>query len=87
MVDHSVPAFNLSVTECSLGIICVSIPALRPLFQRMFPNSFRSDYSTLRHGSRNVPLKEMMAHAGKEKTGIKKGEISISNDSVSHFDA
>jgi hypothetical protein len=32
-----VPSLNLSVIECSLGIICVSIPPLRPLAVRIFP--------------------------------------------------
>ncbi|KAF2195806.1 hypothetical protein K469DRAFT_650000 [Zopfia rhizophila CBS 207.26] len=38
----SVPSLNLSVIECSLGIICVSIPPLRPLAVRLFPRPFQS---------------------------------------------
>jgi hypothetical protein len=39
--DQSVTSLNLSVIECSLGIICVSIPALRPMVIKMFPNGSR----------------------------------------------
>ncbi|PSN61477.1 hypothetical protein BS50DRAFT_504244 [Corynespora cassiicola Philippines] len=41
-----VPCLNLSVIECSLGIICVSIPPLRPLAARLFPQSLRSKGSS-----------------------------------------
>lgn len=40
--DQSVPSLNLSVAECSLGIVCASIPALRPIAQRLLPNRLRS---------------------------------------------
>jgi hypothetical protein len=36
----------MSVVECSLGIICVSIPPLRPLMARIFPRAFDTDQST-----------------------------------------
>ncbi|KAF2786286.1 hypothetical protein K505DRAFT_260196 [Melanomma pulvis-pyrius CBS 109.77] len=41
-----VPCLNLSVIECSLGIICVSIPALRPLAGALFPKLLRSNPSS-----------------------------------------
>ncbi|KAF2260786.1 hypothetical protein CC78DRAFT_522823 [Lojkania enalia] len=41
-----VPCLNLSVIECSLGIICVSVPALRPLAAQLYPKGFRSTRST-----------------------------------------
>ncbi|KAF2478335.1 uncharacterized protein BDR25DRAFT_276256 [Lindgomyces ingoldianus] len=36
---QAVPTLNLSVIECSVGIICVSIPPLRPLAVRLFPRA------------------------------------------------
>ncbi|KAF2877998.1 hypothetical protein BDV95DRAFT_633475 [Massariosphaeria phaeospora] len=41
-----VPCLNLSVIECSLGIICVSIPPLRPLAAQLFPTALRSNRSS-----------------------------------------
>ncbi|KAF1836365.1 hypothetical protein BDW02DRAFT_493764 [Decorospora gaudefroyi] len=43
---QSVPCLILSVGECSLGIITVSIPPLRPLARRFFPSAMRSNPST-----------------------------------------
>ncbi|KAF2661768.1 hypothetical protein K491DRAFT_385322 [Lophiostoma macrostomum CBS 122681] len=40
-----VPCLILSVVECSLGIICVSIPALRPLIVRLYPKALQTDRS------------------------------------------
>ncbi|KAF2840842.1 hypothetical protein M501DRAFT_915793, partial [Patellaria atrata CBS 101060] len=37
-----VPSLDLTVIECSIGIICVSIPPLRPLMNRMFPSALTS---------------------------------------------
>ena len=44
-VDQCVPCLNLSVIECTLGIICVSIPPLRPLLARIFPSALPSSRS------------------------------------------
>ncbi|KAH7081372.1 hypothetical protein BKA63DRAFT_599720 [Paraphoma chrysanthemicola] len=53
----SVPSLNLSVIECSLGIVCVSIPPLRPMFIRLVPQTFRTARSTsAKSKSRNIPL-------------------------------
>lgn len=41
-----VTCLNLSVIECSLGIVCVSIPPLRPLAVRLFPSALRTDRSS-----------------------------------------
>ncbi|KAF2711595.1 hypothetical protein K504DRAFT_224701 [Pleomassaria siparia CBS 279.74] len=41
-----VPCLNLSVIECSLGIICVSIPPLRPLAAALFPKFLRTTHSS-----------------------------------------
>ena len=49
-----VPCLNLSVIECSLGIICVSIPPLRPLAARVWPKGMTS---RLRGGSRLTSAK------------------------------
>ncbi|KAF2730897.1 hypothetical protein EJ04DRAFT_499707 [Polyplosphaeria fusca] len=46
-----VPCLNLSVIECSIGIVCVSIPSLRPLAVRLWPKDFRNSGE----GSRNTP--------------------------------
>ncbi|KAH7410047.1 hypothetical protein DE146DRAFT_604726 [Phaeosphaeria sp. MPI-PUGE-AT-0046c] len=57
---QSVPSLNLSVIECSIGIICVSIPALRPLVARIFPNASRATQSSMPStkpdNSRGIPL-------------------------------
>ncbi|KAF2001363.1 hypothetical protein P154DRAFT_619388 [Amniculicola lignicola CBS 123094] len=50
----SVLCLNLSVVECSLGIVCVSIPALRPLAGKIFPKAFRSNVSN--HSSEKTPI-------------------------------
>ncbi|OCL03266.1 hypothetical protein AOQ84DRAFT_272316, partial [Glonium stellatum] len=39
---EAVLSLNWSIVECSLGIICVSIPPLRPLASRLFPSDFLS---------------------------------------------
>ncbi len=31
-----------TIAECTIGIVCVSIPAMRPLFSRLLPNLFVS---------------------------------------------
>ncbi|EMD66616.1 hypothetical protein COCSADRAFT_85047 [Bipolaris sorokiniana ND90Pr] len=38
---ESAPCLILSVSECSLGIISVSIPAIRPLARQLFPTAMR----------------------------------------------
>ncbi|KAF2115424.1 hypothetical protein BDV96DRAFT_78329 [Lophiotrema nucula] len=56
-----VPCLNLSVIECSLGIICVSIPPLRPLATRLFPNGFRTSRSSSSNSARRShPLKRVV---------------------------
>ncbi|KAF2853823.1 hypothetical protein T440DRAFT_389092 [Plenodomus tracheiphilus IPT5] len=47
---QSVPTLILSVAECSLSIISVSIPALRPLAQRFFPSAMRTHASSSNPG-------------------------------------
>lgn len=41
--DFLVSPLNWTVIECSLGIICISIPPMRPLLAKIFP-AFISDY-------------------------------------------
>ncbi|KAF2823170.1 hypothetical protein CC86DRAFT_357069 [Ophiobolus disseminans] len=64
---QSVPSLNLSVIECSLGIICVSIPALRPLVARLFPRSPRTNRTSSTNiksaRSQNIPLDSVSADA------------------------
>jgi hypothetical protein len=60
---ESVPSLNLSVIECSLGIICVSIPPLRPMFVRIIPNGLRtSRTSSAKMNSRSIPLSSISAN-------------------------
>ncbi|KAF2031008.1 hypothetical protein EK21DRAFT_100112 [Setomelanomma holmii] len=59
---QSVPSLNLSVIECSLGIGCVSIPALRPMFVRLIPNSLRTGRaSSAKTKPRSIPLTNLFA--------------------------
>lgn len=51
--DSLVSPLNWTVIECSLGIICVSVPPMRPLFSRLVPNFFPSHLSGTRaYGTR-----------------------------------
>jgi hypothetical protein len=51
-----VPCLNLSVIECSLGLICVSIPPLRPLAARIWPKDMTSRLRGSRPTSAKSPL-------------------------------
>jgi len=48
-----VPSLLWSALEVSLAIICVSIPALRPLFNRLFPSLFRTSAAANGASNRN----------------------------------
>ncbi|KAH3919926.1 hypothetical protein HBI56_032730 [Parastagonospora nodorum] len=61
---ETVPILNLSVIECSLGIICVSIPALRPMVVQIFPNGSRASQTASTtmnkpYDSGTIPLSEV----------------------------
>ncbi|KAF1848658.1 uncharacterized protein K460DRAFT_353613 [Cucurbitaria berberidis CBS 394.84] len=77
---QSVPALNLTVCECSLGIICISIPALRPIAQRIFPKGLRTTSSS-KAPSRSVPLSHMTPRPGRSTFDIEhKEDLSVSQD-------
>lgn len=44
--DFLVSPLNWTVIECSLGIICVSVPPMRPLFKRVAPGFLASYIGT-----------------------------------------
>ncbi|ORY16002.1 hypothetical protein BCR34DRAFT_144800 [Clohesyomyces aquaticus] len=52
---QAVPSLNLSVIECSLGIICVSIPPLRPLAVHLFPHALLSHRSSSARTPQHMP--------------------------------
>ncbi|KAF2747111.1 hypothetical protein M011DRAFT_403147 [Sporormia fimetaria CBS 119925] len=52
---RSVTCLNLSVIECSLGIICVSIPPIRPLFIRVFPRACCKDDTSVQTPLHKIP--------------------------------
>ncbi|KAF2676300.1 hypothetical protein K458DRAFT_397033 [Lentithecium fluviatile CBS 122367] len=54
-----VPCLNLSVIECSLGIICVSIPPLRPLAARVWPKDMTTRLRSSRSSSAKSPLQSL----------------------------
>lgn len=41
-----IPCFNWSMIEYAIGIVCTSIPLLKPLFQRILPSSLSSHGAT-----------------------------------------
>lgn len=43
--DYLVSPLNWTIIECALGIICISIPPMRPLFKKLAP-SFLASYLT-----------------------------------------
>ncbi|KAF1915954.1 hypothetical protein BDU57DRAFT_211131 [Ampelomyces quisqualis] len=62
---QSIPVLNLSVIECSIGIICVSVPPLRPMVAHVFSNSSRRTQTSSRWrpvNSRSIPLRNLAAH-------------------------
>jgi len=46
--DNLVSSLLWTIAECAIGILCVSIPSLRPLLARFFPGLFKSQWTT--HG-------------------------------------
>ena len=63
-----VPCLNLSVIECSLGIMCVSIPPLRPLAARIWPKDMAG---RLRGSSRSTSAKSPLHSLSLTKRSLK----------------
>jgi len=69
-IDNSVPCLDLSVIECSLGIICVSIPALRPLAARLYPKGFRSSLSSTARSLPHIALSNKRSSRSSNNTEL-----------------
>ncbi|KAK0653064.1 hypothetical protein B0T16DRAFT_110725 [Cercophora newfieldiana] len=67
---YLVSPLNMTIIECSLGIICISIPPMRPLFKKLAPGLLTSYIS--RHTG-----------AARSRTGASKLFSSSGNDGVS----
>lgn len=47
--DNLVTSLLLTITECTIGVVCVSLPSLRPIFAKCLPGVFNStSHTTLR---------------------------------------
>jgi hypothetical protein len=53
-LDNLLSTLIWSIIECSIGIICVSIPPIRPLFAHMFPQHFGSRNYSHQQVTRNI---------------------------------
>ncbi|KAL6707604.1 hypothetical protein ACN47E_003954 [Coniothyrium glycines] len=81
----AVPCLILSVGECSLGIVSVSIPALRPLVQRLFP-SMRSPGSSSQRRSWHVRLGSVARKRDKPTSNATdKQAVSISQENLTQI--
>lgn len=45
LLDNVVSSLLLTMAECAIGIICVSMPSLRPLLAKLLPNVFKTQLS------------------------------------------
>jgi hypothetical protein len=74
VTDNLVSSLIWSIIECSLGIICVAIPPMRPLLSRMFPKLLRSQtYTTgARGNSYAMTPRKASAAAGGATIGSQK---------------
>ncbi|KAH7361092.1 hypothetical protein BKA66DRAFT_213953 [Pyrenochaeta sp. MPI-SDFR-AT-0127] len=66
-----VPCLNLSVIECSLGIICISIPPLRPLAPRLFPIALRSIRSSAKSTLQSLSLGKKSAPSANDPSKMR----------------
>lgn len=81
---QSVPCLVLSVGECSLGIISVSIPALRPIAQRLFPSTMRTNPASSSQGrSWRMDLRSVPAGRARRTASTEdKVQVSVSQESL-----
>ncbi|KAF2011955.1 hypothetical protein BU24DRAFT_352711 [Aaosphaeria arxii CBS 175.79] len=78
-----VTCLNLSIIECSLGIICVSIPPLRPLAVKLFPAILRTDRSASSRSplqSLNYQRRNNNNNNNKQRSGTRLDNITIEED-------
>jgi hypothetical protein len=68
-----------TVAECAIGIVCVSLPSLRPLLSRCFPAAFRSQYHSHRSGGASASH----VHSAKQRLGA--GSLSAFGDDGDDF--
>jgi len=57
-----------TIVECTLGIVCVSIPTLRPLVRKVFPNLFMANTSYNSYKMSNMSAKGARGAEAAKKT-------------------
>lgn len=82
MTYYLASPLNMTIVECSLGIICISVPPMRPLFKKLAPG-FLASYITRHTGisrSRTGASKlfsETGGGSGEERVVRVKREVSV----------
>lgn len=62
--DYLVSPLNWTIIECSLGIICVSVPPMRPLLAKLAPPCFSSYISEGDQASKVYPRSQQGPQQG-----------------------
>jgi hypothetical protein len=76
---------NWSVIECSLGIICVSIPSLRPLLNKIAPLALLSNQYTYSFSSKGISTSQK-SKGDVQLSSIHKNESRVGINRIDEID-